>query len=100
MTTTISTLAARVAFHEIPGRIVSAFALTTSSFGSPCANRRGPRRRRRWRGARGLGDVRHLASGAGARGADGGAGMLAPMSEHTDRLRSLRARILSAKEFL
>jgi hypothetical protein len=31
MTTTISTLAARVAFHEIPGRIVSAFALTISS---------------------------------------------------------------------
>jgi hypothetical protein len=97
MITTRSTLAARVAFHEIPGLRASLLVLTVVllsqawSFTATVPTGEGSRR---WcRAHRGC-DARH---GRGDRGA---ATRIRHMSDHTERIGKLRDRILAAKEFL
>jgi hypothetical protein len=92
MITIISTPATCVAFHAMPERIVPAAVLTVTSLDPLDASVGGPSDTPRWSRARPIGDVRHEVKGATTR--------IGAMSEQSDRLRALRARILSAKEFL
>jgi hypothetical protein len=97
MITTIRTLATRVASHAGPGRTVSMLVLMDRPFVTGSESRLEVRPRRR-------GGPRHLAVVTfitqlqmGARGAGT---RIEGMSDHTERLRKLRDRIVAAKEFL
>jgi hypothetical protein len=96
MIVTRSTLAARVAFHATPGLTASLLVLIGSSLRDPSAATL------RGRGA-GVGGVEHIAGVTLVTLVVGGARAdtrIERMSDHTERVRKLRDRILAAKEFL
>jgi hypothetical protein len=99
MITIISTLATRVAFHANPGRMASMFVLTGRSF------RDANRYRAYGESPDERGSLQHLVGvmfitrmlAARGRGTEH---YNRHMSDHAERLRKLRHRILAAKEFL
>jgi hypothetical protein len=102
MIVTKRTLAARVAFHEIPGLRASLLVLTVVLLGRPSGGARlvlprdGTDRggSRRWCRAHRGRDARHRTEDREA------ATRIGHMSDHTERIGKLRDRILAAKEFL
>jgi hypothetical protein len=97
MIMTRSTLAARVAFHEIPGLRASLLVLIVVLLAARLVlhgddtDREGSRR---WCRAHRGRDARH------GRETGGSATRIGHMGDHTERIGQFRDRILAAKEFL